>query len=119
MIQYMDVEVNHKKNILDLSIYFFSSNIQHIRRMENVYLILYLSFDHSWIIRQQMIINKRIYFFGKKWKCADPHSIGKERLLADDAGPSTWSRSFFSLSLFFSAIYIYVSVYVFHSFHFR
>jgi len=49
----MDVEVNHKKNILDLSIYFFSSNIQHIRRMEIVYLILYLPFDHSWIIRQQ------------------------------------------------------------------
>ncbi len=52
MIQYMDVEINHKKDILDLSIYFFSSNIQHIRRMENVYLILYLPFDHSWIIRQ-------------------------------------------------------------------
>jgi hypothetical protein len=47
----MNVEVDDGKDILDLSIFF--SNMRHIRRMENVYLILYSPLNHSSIIRQR------------------------------------------------------------------
>jgi hypothetical protein len=46
----MNVEVNDEEDILDL---FFFSNIQPMRQMENVYLILYLPFNYSWSIRQR------------------------------------------------------------------
>lgn len=46
----MNVEINDEKDVLDLFIF---SNIQHIRRIENSYLILYLPLNHSWIIKQR------------------------------------------------------------------
>jgi hypothetical protein len=46
----MNVEINDEKDVLDLFIF---SNIQHIRRIEHSYLILYLPLNHSWIIKQR------------------------------------------------------------------
>jgi hypothetical protein len=45
----MNVEINDEKDVLDL---FLFPNIQHIRRLENCYLILYLPLNNSWIIKQ-------------------------------------------------------------------
>ena len=45
----MNIEINEDKNVLDL---FILSHIQHIRRLENSYLILYLPLNNYWIIKQ-------------------------------------------------------------------
>lgn len=46
----MNVEINEEYDVLD---FFIFSNIQHIRRIERSYLILYLPLNQSWIIKQQ------------------------------------------------------------------
>jgi len=46
----MNIEINDEKNLLDL---FTFPNIQHIRRLENCYLILYLPLNNYWIIKQK------------------------------------------------------------------
>jgi len=46
----MNVEINDEKNVLDL---FTFPNIQHLRRLENSYLILYLPLNNYWIIKQK------------------------------------------------------------------
>lgn len=46
----MNVEMNDEKDVLD---FFIFSNIQHIRRIDRSYLILYLPLNQSWIIKQQ------------------------------------------------------------------
>lgn len=47
----MNVEINDEKDVLD---FFIFSNIQHIRRIDQSYLILYLPLNQSWIIKQQI-----------------------------------------------------------------
>jgi hypothetical protein len=46
----MNVELNDDNNVLDLFIY---PDMQHIRRLENSYLILYLPLNNYWIIKQK------------------------------------------------------------------
>ncbi len=45
----MNIEINDENNVLDLFIF---PNIQHIRRLENSYLMLYLPLNNYWIIKQ-------------------------------------------------------------------
>ncbi|CAF0762555.1 unnamed protein product [Adineta steineri] len=45
----MNTEINDEMNVLDLFIF---PTIQHIRRLENSYLILYLPLNNYWIIKQ-------------------------------------------------------------------
>ena len=46
----MNVEINDDQDVLD---FFIFPNIQHIRRIENAYLILYFPLNHSWLIKQR------------------------------------------------------------------
>jgi hypothetical protein len=46
----MNIEINDEKNLLDL---FTFPNIQHIKRLNNCYLILYLPLNNYWIIKQK------------------------------------------------------------------
>ncbi|UJR35141.1 hypothetical protein I4U23_027912 [Adineta vaga] len=45
----MNVEINDETNVLDLFIF---PTLQHIRRLENCYFILYLPLNNYWIIKQ-------------------------------------------------------------------
>ena len=44
----MNVEINEERNVLDL---FSLINLQHIRRIENAYSIVYLPLNNYWIIK--------------------------------------------------------------------
>jgi len=46
----LNIEINDEENFLDL---FSFPNIQHIKRFNNCYLILYLPINNSWIIKQK------------------------------------------------------------------
>ncbi|CAF0774813.1 unnamed protein product [Rotaria sordida] len=51
----MNVEINDDNDVLDL---FIVPNIQHIRRLENSYLMLYLPLNNYWIIKQKQDNNQ-------------------------------------------------------------
>lgn len=52
----MNVEIDDENDVLDLFIF---PTMQHIRRLENSYLILYLPLNNYWIIKQQQQENNQ------------------------------------------------------------
>ncbi|CAF1631681.1 unnamed protein product [Adineta ricciae] len=52
----MNVEINDELNVLDL---FILPTLQHIRRLENSYLVLYLPLNNYWIIKRINEVNRQ------------------------------------------------------------
>ena len=46
----MNVELNDENDVIDL---FFLPDLQHIRRLESAYLVVYLPLNNYWIIKQK------------------------------------------------------------------
>ena len=83
----MNVEINEEYDVLD---FFIFSNIQHIRRIERSYLILYLPLNQSWIIKQQQTNDNHLSLLEQN---GDIHRLNIENP-SDISGMKSFGKDF-------------------------